>query len=592
MFIKLFYGGYMYNLRYIKDLIFKYKFKYFFGILSLIIVDSLQLILPVVLGNVTNKLKAGTLTKQEIIMFTVFLAVIAIGIALFRFLWRYMVYGVSKILEAALRARFYAHLQKLSVNYFNTHKTGDLMAHATNDINNVSAALGQGVALGFDSTLIPIAAIIMMFITAGLKLTLFSFIPLIVLGGLMWLFVVLMESRIQKQQESFSLITEKARENFSGIRVVKSFAQEQKEISKFEKSNMYNRQMNLRFVRLMSLMFPLVMTVSAFSFAIALWLGGIEVINGRLSLGAFVAFNSFLGMLIWPIAALGWTMNMFQRGIVSLKRINTILDEQPEITDTPKTVDLHGIKGKIEFKNLNFTYPGSQTPVLKNIDIILESGKTLAIVGPTGCGKTTLISLIQRLYEVDPGTLLIDDYNIDMVPVSELRSNIGYVPQDTFLFSSTIKENIDFFLGKSIESIEKVSKLSKVYEDINEFPNKFDTVVGERGITLSGGQKQRIAIARAILREPAILILDDSLSAVDTHTEEEILNGLKNVMKNRTTIIVSHRISTIKDADEIIVLEDGQIIERGTHETLLEKQSIYYNLYQKQLLAEKIQEEE
>lgn len=582
----------MYNLRYIKDLIFKYKFKYFAGILSLIIVDILQLILPVVLGNVTNKLKAGTLTKQEIIIFTIFLSVIAIGIALFRFLWRYMVYGVSKILEAGLRARFYAHLQKLSVNYFNTHKTGDLMAHATNDINNVSTALGQGVALGLDSTLIPIAAIIMMFITAGLKLTLFSFIPLIILGGIMWLFVVLMESRILKMQESFSLITEKARENFSGIRVVKSFVQEQKEISKFEKSNMYNRQMNLKFVRLMSLMFPLVMTVSAFSFAIALWLGGIEVINGRLSLGAFVAFNSFLGMLIWPIAALGWTMNMFQRGIVSLKRINTILDEQPEILDSPNTIDLHGIKGKIEFKNLNFTYPGSQTPVLKNIDITLESGKTLAIVGPTGCGKTTLISLIQRLYEVEPGTLFIDNYNIDRVPVSELRSNIGYVPQDTFLFSSTIKENIDFFLGKSIESIEKVSKLSKVYEDINEFPNKFDTVVGERGITLSGGQKQRIAIARAILREPAILILDDSLSAVDTHTEEEILNGLKNVMKNRTTIIVSHRISTIKDADEIIVLEDGQIIERGTHETLLEKQSTYYNLYQKQLLAEKIEEEE
>lgn len=582
----------MNNLKYIKDLIFKYKYRYFAGILSLILVDCLQLILPVVLGKVTNLLKAGSLTKEDIIMYSIILAILAIGIAVFRFFWRYMVYGVSKILEAALRARFYDHLQKLSINYFNTHKTGDLMAHATNDINNVSTALGQGIALGLDSALIPIAAIIMMFITAGLKLTLISFIPLIALGVLMGIFVSLMDSRIQKMQESFSLITEKARENFSGIRVVKSFVQEQKEIIKFEKSNMYNRQMNLKFVRLMSLMFPLVMTVSAFSFAIALWVGGIEVINGELTLGAFVAFNSFLGMLIWPIAALGWTMNMFQRGIVSLKRINIILDEKPEIHDTNNTLDIHGVKGKIEFRNLNFTYPGSTSPVLKNISITLNPGKTLAIVGPTGCGKTTLISLIQRLYEAPTETLFIDDYAINELPVSELRSNIGYVPQDTFLFSSTIKENIDFFLGKSTESIENVSKLSMVFDDICEFPNKFDTVVGERGITLSGGQKQRIAIARAILREPAILILDDSLSAVDTHTEENILKGLKNVMKDRTSIIVSHRISTIKDADEIIVLDAGEIIERGTHETLLEMQGTYFRLYQKQLLAEKIQEEE
>ncbi len=582
----------MNNLRYIKDLIYKYRFKYLIGVISLIIVDALQLFLPIVLGDITNSLKSGTLTRQQLTLFAILLVCIAIGIALFRFIWRYMVYGVSKILEAAIRARFYGHLQKLSVNFFNNHKTGDLMAHATNDINNVSVALGQGVALGFDSALIPIAAIIMMFITCGIKLTFFSLIPLVILGGIMWLFVVLMEKRVQKMQESFSLITENARENFSGIRVVKAFTQEQKEIIKFEKSNMINRQMNLKFVRLMSLMFPLVMTVSAFSFAIALWLGGIEVINGEITLGAFVAFNSFLGMLIWPIAALGWTMNMFQRGIVSLKRINTILDEKPEILDSSKTIDIDVIKGKIEFRNLNFTYPGSQKPVLKNISIKLDKGKTLAIVGPTGCGKTTLINLIQRLYEVDSGTLLIDGHSIDTVPLSKLRSNIGYVPQDTFLFSSTIKENIDFFLGESMENIEKVSKLSKVYEDISEFPNKFDTVVGERGITLSGGQKQRIAIARAIIREPAILILDDSLSAVDTHTEEEILRGLKELMKNRTSIIISHRISTIKDADEIIVLEEGQIIEQGTHETLLKGQGNYYNLYQKQLLAEKLEEEE
>lgn len=580
------------NLRYIKDLIYKYRFRYLAGIISLILVDALQLITPLVLGNITNSLKAGTLTKNQLIEFSILLVLLAVGIALFRFIWRYMVYGVSKILEAALRARFYDHIQKLSVNYFNTHKTGDLMAHATNDINNVSVALGQGIAFGFDSTLIPIAAVIMMFLTAGIKLTIFSLIPLIILGAIMVLFVVTMEKRIQKMQEAFSLITENTRENFSGIRVVKAFAQEQKEIIKFEKSNMYNRQMNLKFARLMSLMFPIVMTVSAFSFAIALWLGGIQVINGEISLGTFVAFNSFLGMLIWPIAAVGWMVNMFQRGLVSLKRINAIMDEKPEIVDSSKTIDINEIKGRIEFRNINFTYPGSQKQVLTDINITVENGKTLAIVGPTGSGKTTLINLIQRFYEVEDGTLLIDGNAIDTIPISTLRRNIGCVPQDTFLFSSTIKENIDFFLGESVENIERVSRISKIYEDIIEFPNKFDTVVGERGITLSGGQKQRISIARAILRNPAILILDDSLSAVDTHTEEEILRGLKELMRNRTSIVISHRISTIKDADEIIFLEDGRIVERGTHESLLNRQGKYYNLYQKQLLAEKIEEEE
>jgi ATP-binding cassette subfamily B multidrug efflux pump len=582
----------MSSLRYIKDLIYKYRFRYLAGIISLILVDVLQLITPLVLGNITNSLKAGTLTKNQLIEFSILLVLLAIGIALFRFIWRYMVYGVSKIIEAALRARFYEHIQKLSVNYFNTHKTGDLMAHATNDINNVSVALGQGVAFGFDSTLIPIAAVIMMFSTAGIKLTIFSLIPLIILGAIMVLFVITMEKRIQKMQEAFSLITENARENFSGIRVVKAFAQEQKEIKKFEKSNMYNRQMNLKFVRLTSLMFPIVMTVSAFSFAVALWLGGIEVINGEISLGTFVAFNSFLGMLIWPIAAVGWMVNMFQRGLVSLKRINAIMDEKPEIIDSSRTIDINEIKGRIEFRNINFTYPGSQKQVLTDINITVENGKTLAIVGPTGSGKTTLINLIQRFYEVEDGTLLIDGNAIDTIPISTLRRNIGCVPQDTFLFSSTIKENIDFFLGESVENIERVSRISKIYEDIIEFPNKFDTVVGERGITLSGGQKQRISIARAILRNPAILILDDSLSAVDTHTEEEILRGLKELMRNRTSIVISHRISTIKDADEIIFLEDGRIVERGTHETLLKRQGKYYNLYQKQLLAEKIEEEE
>lgn len=503
-----------------------------------------------------------------------------------------MVFGTSKLIETSLRTKFYSHLQKLSVSYFNAHKTGDLMAHATNDINNVSGALGQGVALGLDSILIPIVSVIMMINTAGIRLTIISFIPLIILGAIIVFFVKIMQSSIQKMQESFSMLTERSRENFSGIRVVKSFAQEDKEMEKFRKTNLHNKEMNLKFIRVISTLFPLIMTVSALSFAIALWFGGIDVIYGNISLGDFVAFNSYLGMLTWPIAALGWITSMFERGSVSLGRINNIMDEKPEIENSIDTINLQNIKGKIVFSNLTFSYSESSKPILKNINLSIESGKTLAIVGRTGSGKTTLINLIQHLFSIADGTLFIDDIDINKISIEAIRCHIGYVPQDSFLFSTTLKENIDFFQGKTLESIENASKTARVYDSIMDFPKQFDTVIGERGVTLSGGQKQRVAIARAILREPSILLLDDCLSAVDTRTEEEILKGLFEVMRQRTSIIVSHRIQAIKDADEIIVLDEGEIIERGNHQSLLEMQGTYYDLYQKQLLAEQMEEAE
>ena len=582
----------MKSLRYISDIISKNKLKYLSGIIFIIIVDTLQLVMPAALGNITDLLKSGRLDKNNILLYSLLFVAIAVGIAAFRFLWRYMIFGVSKTIETELRSRFYKHIQELSSNYFNSHKTGDLMAHATNDINNVSGALGFGITLGIDSTLIPIAAIIMMIFTTGIKITLVASLPLIVLAGIMVIFVKYMHERIEKVQESFSTLTERAQENFSGIRVIKSFVQEQKEIEKFCKTNQHNREMNMRFVRLYSMMFPLVMTVSAFSFAIALWYGGIQVMYGNITLGNFVAFNSYLGMLIWPIAALGWITSIFQRGSVSLKRINTIMDEKPEIKDPLIPAAITHICGKINIRNLNFTYPGSDKPVLKNIAISVEEGKTLAIVGRTGSGKTTVINLLQRLYNVEEGTIFIDDIDINKIPLSVLRAGFGCVPQDTFLFSATIGENIDFFHGADKESTLSAAKLAIVYDNIMEFPKGFDTLVGERGVTLSGGQKQRVAIARAVLINPKVLLLDDCLSAVDTRTEEEILRGLKEVMKGRTSIIVSHRISTIKDADEIIVLDEGEIIERGNHEALLQEQGTYFELYQKQLLAEQLEEAE
>lgn len=581
----------MKNLRHIKDLLAENKYRYMLGVVCLIVVDVLQLIFPWLIGNITDLLESGKLNMPIIIRYAAAIVVIAAGIASFRFLWRYLILGVSKTIEAKLRERFYSHLQKLGAFYYNTHKTGDLMAHATNDIGNITTAAGMGIIVSIDSALIPIVAVVLMIKSAGVQLTLAVFAPLLLLLVFIAFLLKVMQNRINNMQEAFSNLTETARENFAGIRVVKSFVQKLKEIRKFEKANSHNKQMNLKFVLLMSMMFPTIMTIAALAFAVGLWFGGILVIRQQITLGQFVAFNSYLGMMIWPVSALGWAVNMFQRGLVSLKRVNAIMDEVPEIQDA-EGCEAVEIKGGIRFNNLSFTYPGTEKPVLKNIDITLEQGKTLAVVGRTGSGKTTLANLIPRLYNVPDGTLFIDGTDINRIPLETLRGAIGCVPQDTVLFSSTIRQNIDFYGGNSEEEIIHASRTAMIYDDVMEFPHKFETQVGERGVTLSGGQKQRVAIARAVLKLPAILILDDCLSAVDTRTEEKILQALRDLMKQRTSIIISHRISTIKDADEIIVLENGEIAERGTHESLLSIRGEYYSLYQKQLLKEQIEEEE
>ncbi|MDO8685773.1 MAG: ABC transporter ATP-binding protein [Clostridiales bacterium] len=567
------------------------KYRYLLGVLCLVVVDGLQLILPWLIGEITNLLESGGLSNAKILQYALIVIAMAIGIASFRFFWRYLILGVSKKIEASIRERFYAHLQKLGAFYYNTHKTGDLMAHATNDIGNITMATGMGVIISIDSILIPIVAVVMMINSAGFQLTLASFAPFILLFVFMLFFTKTIQHRITDMQEAFSVMTETARENFSGIRVIKSFVQELKEIQKFEKANKHNKQMNVKFVMLMNMLFPTIMTISSIAFVIGLWFGGILVIRGQITLGGFIAFNSYLGMLVWPIAALGWVISIFQRGLVSLKRVNVIMDEVPEIQDKNTTI-IPEIKGSIEIRNLSFAYPGTDKTVLKNINLTLCNGKMLAIVGRTGSGKSTLVNLIPKLYNVPDGTLFIDGTDINRIPVSTVRDAIGCVPQDTFLFSSTIRDNIDFFHGKNEDEIIKASKTAMIYDDVMEYPRRFETQVGERGVTLSGGQKQRVAIARAVLKSPAILILDDCLSAVDTRTEEEILKGMKLLMKQRTSIIVSHRISTIQDADEIIVLENGEVIERGTHESLLSLKGEYHDLYQKQLLAEQIEGEE
>ncbi len=574
--------------KYIKELFWQHKYKYLAGIICLIIVDILQLFLPKVFGLVTDELESGSLERSGLFRYASIVFLIALSIALMRFLWRYLIFGSAIKIETLLRNKFYSHLQKMSVNYYNNNKTGDLMAHATNDLNNIRMATGPGIAVAFDSTLIPIVAVAMMLNTVGYKLTFAAFTPILMLGIIIAVFVRKMHRTVENMQEAFSSLTETARENFSGIRVVKSFTQEIKEIAKFQKSNQHNKEMNIRYIRIMSMLHPIILSISALSFAIALLFGGIAVIYGDITLGDFIAFNGYLGMLVWPIAAMGWLTSLFQRGSVSLKRINKILDIFPEITDNEHTKNIKKIDGTIEFKNLDFSYPGNKNKILENINLKVEKGKTLAVVGKTGSGKTTLANLIPRLFGVEKGMLSIDGTDINEIPLTLLRNSIGYVPQDAFLFSTTIKENIDFYRNASVGEIEEAAKTADVYDNIIKFPHRFDTVVGERGITLSGGQKQRISISRAIIGNPSILILDDCLSAVDTQTEEKILKKLSEVIKHRTTIIISHRISTIKNADEIIVLEEGKIAERGTHSLLLDKKGIYHELYQKQLIEEQL----
>jgi len=589
----------------------RYRSGLLWGGLCVLLTNAIAVQFPQILKRATNDLQqtlgilpAGV-ARTKLLEYAG--AVIALFLikGVFQFLTRKIVIGISRDIEFDMRNDLFAHLEKLSYSYYQRNRTGDIMAKATNDLNAVRNLLGPAIMYSANTIVFTALALFYM-LKISPRLTAYAFLPLPIASIIIQYFGRQIHERFERIQAMFSDISARAQENFSGARVIRAYVQEQAEIAAFEGANKEYIRRSLGLVRLMGMLWPTLELMLGIAMVIVLWLGGREVLNHRMDVGGFVAFNTYMAQLMWPVIALGWVINIFQRGTASMGRINQILTEKPEIADeaamsyelraasepparTSQLVAQSEISGEIEFCNLNFAYNG--VPILTDISLRIPAGSSLAIVGPTGSGKTTLVNLIPRIYDASPGAVLIDGGPIREIPLATLRSGIGFVPQETFLFSDTIRENIAFGEEQaSFAEVKSSADAANIAQDIESFPENYATMVGERGITLSGGQKQRTAIARALLRNPRILVLDDALSSVDTHTEDKILNHLREVMQGRTTIFISHRVSTVRNADRIAVLHHGRIVELGTHDELIARNGYYTDLYNKQLLEEELAE--
>ena len=575
----------MKEFKFLFEYIKKHKWQYFGGLLTLFFVDFAHIYIPQFTGEVTDGLTSrsldfyGVLKLVGLILF--FGAVIAIG----RFLWRYFLFGTARKIECEIRDGMFEHLEKMSVEYYNEHKTGDLMSRFINDLNAIRMAIGMAVISAFDATVMAFMVIFKMIAYVDLKLTLLAIIPmLIIFAGEFW-YGSVMEKKFTQKQEALSDLTDMVQGSFSGVRVVKAFVQEKAQRYTFLKANGITREKNMKVATLQAVVMPLLDVIIGISTVIALCYGGYLALIGSITLGKFVAFNQYITMLVWPMLAAGESINMISQGLASAKRVKEVFDEKPEIFDDENAVPVGSLQGEIEFNHLTFVHNGHLEPTLDDISLKVPAGTTLAIIGRTGNGKSTLVNLLLHLYNTKNGMIFIDGKDINTIPLHDLRTNIAYVPQDNFLFSETLRNNIAFGSeNDDMEEIIKATKAACIHDNITGFPNGYETIVGERGVTLSGGQKQRSSIARALMKDAPILILDDSLSAVDTDTEEKILANLKENRAGKTTIIIAHRISTIQNADMIMVLENGKAAEVGNHQSLMELNGIYRGMYEKQQL--------
>ncbi len=564
------------------------------GFLFLILANIVALFQPYLIRLAVDSLHVGA-DAGLLVRYALFIVGLGMVQAVLAFYGRYIQAKVSRQIEYELRANLFKHFEKLELDYFQHSKVGDLVARATNDLTAVRSLLGPGIS-NLMNTIVAFTVTIAFMLTIDLQLTLYaaSILPLITV-----VFIVVgrqIERRYKAVQDQFGEVSARAQENLSGIRVVKAYTQEDHELEAFRSANQEYVRRSISYARHYALLWPAMYFLAGFASVILLWRGGLDVIIGRITLGQLVQFMGYLAQLTWPMIAFGWVVNLFQQGSASMIRINEVMNHKPAIADTVKPgtrtedaqPELH-IQGKVEFRHVRFAY--GEHEVLHDINIEVNAGSSLAIVGPTGCGKSTLVSLLPRLFDVSQGQVLIDDIDVREIPLVSLRRQIGYVPQETFLFSVPLSENIGFGVQSlSDERMQEVMEIAQLAKDVNDFPQGITTMIGERGVTLSGGQKQRAALARAVAKDPSILVLDDAMSSVDTHTEADILRHLQDVMQRRTTIVISHRCSTVKNLDHIVVLDEGRIVEEGDHETLLQQRGLYAEMYRRQLIGEELEE--
>lgn len=580
----------MKNLRTLKKYFLRYKTALITGIFFIIVSNAFTVYVPIIIKDSLNDLQQG-IVENKLVEYALLIVGSTLMAGIFRFMIRQTIIVISRKIEYDLRQDFWEYIQHLSLRFFQNNSTGNIMAHATNDISAVRMFIGPAVMYSID-TGIRIIIVISIMSMISWEVTLWSLIPLPFLSFLVYVVGKKVHKRFTLIQEKFADLTTKAQENFSGIRVIKSYVAEEREVAEFDRLSREYLARNMKLVKIQALFQPTLFLITGMSIIIAIWAGGTAVINKTLMIGDVTALIMYLGILIWPMIAFGWVINIIQQAEASMARLNKLWSEELEIADVGEEKSLvNEVRGEVEFRNVSFKYGENLPFVLQNLNLKIPAGHSLAIMGNTGSGKTTMINLIPRLFDATEGEVLLDGVNIKDISLKTVRRSIGFVPQEAFLFSETIKNNICYGKPDATESeIMQRAKIAQFSKDVLEFPEGFETVVGERGITLSGGQKQRASLTRALMTDPEILILDDSFSAVDTHTEEDILQGLRGFMKNRTTLMVSHRVSTVKDADKIVILDKGMIAEEGTHDELIKLNGLYAGIYNRQLLEQEIEE--